>query len=171
MVFLSANSFIHNWNIGKKDQISSQNVSFYLRIQYSRSKKAGRIYRKYRGPPVLTTLQCVLGACLVVRNNRGDRNMDCNAKNNQHKYERDSKARWQLNSLWNRDLKCFQERFIFANFFWFFSQITCLKKFSMMPMQTPRSRPGREGGIEAIFRFEQKKKNFLSQNRMMVQSH
>ncbi len=45
-VFLSANLLIHNWNIGLKGQISSQNVSFYLRIQYLRSKIAGRIYRE-----------------------------------------------------------------------------------------------------------------------------
>ncbi len=34
VVFLSANSLIHIWNIDKKGQISSQNVSFYLRIQF-----------------------------------------------------------------------------------------------------------------------------------------
>jgi hypothetical protein len=36
----------------KMGQISSQNVSFYLRIQYSRSKIAGRNNREYRGIPV-----------------------------------------------------------------------------------------------------------------------
>jgi hypothetical protein len=34
---------IHIRKIGLKGQISSQNVSFYLRIQYSRSKIAGRM--------------------------------------------------------------------------------------------------------------------------------
>ncbi len=36
----------YQYNIVKKGQISSQNVSFYLRIQYLRSKIAGRIYRE-----------------------------------------------------------------------------------------------------------------------------
>ncbi len=40
-VFLSANLLIHIWNI--KGQIYRQYVSFYQRIQYSRSKMAGRI--------------------------------------------------------------------------------------------------------------------------------
>jgi hypothetical protein len=33
-------------NIGLKRQIPSQNVSFYMRIQYPRSKIVGRIYRE-----------------------------------------------------------------------------------------------------------------------------
>jgi hypothetical protein len=45
-VFLSANSLINVSKIGLKCQIPSQNVSFYLRIQYSRSKIVGRIYRE-----------------------------------------------------------------------------------------------------------------------------
>ncbi len=36
----------HIWNIDKKGQISGQNMSFYLRILYSRSKIEGRIYRE-----------------------------------------------------------------------------------------------------------------------------
>jgi len=43
-VFLSADSLIHECKISLKGQISSQNVSFYLRIQYSQSKIVGRIY-------------------------------------------------------------------------------------------------------------------------------
>jgi hypothetical protein len=39
-------SLIHISKIGLKCQISNQNVSFYLRIQYSRSKTAGRVYRE-----------------------------------------------------------------------------------------------------------------------------
>ncbi len=46
---LSTNSLFHNWKISLKGQISSQNVSFYLRIQYSRSKIAGPIYSEKRG--------------------------------------------------------------------------------------------------------------------------
>ncbi len=42
-VFLSVNFLIHIGNIGIKCKISSQNPSFYLQIQYSRSKIAGRI--------------------------------------------------------------------------------------------------------------------------------
>ncbi len=45
-VFLFANSLIHIWDIKKNGHIYSQIVSFYLRIQYSRSKIAGRIYRE-----------------------------------------------------------------------------------------------------------------------------
>jgi hypothetical protein len=44
IVFLSANSLIHISKIGLKYQITHQNVSFYLRIQYLRSKLAERIY-------------------------------------------------------------------------------------------------------------------------------
>jgi hypothetical protein len=43
---LSANSLIHIQNIGLKQQIPRQNVSFYMRIQYSRSKIVERIYHK-----------------------------------------------------------------------------------------------------------------------------
>ncbi len=52
-VFLSANSLFHIWRIGLKCQIYSQNVSFYLRIQYSWYKIAGRIYLEYRGLPFI----------------------------------------------------------------------------------------------------------------------
>jgi len=55
-VFLSADSLFHKCNISLKGQISSQNVSFYVRIQYSRSKIVGRIYREYRGLPLLIVL-------------------------------------------------------------------------------------------------------------------
>ncbi len=34
------------WNIGIQGKISSQYFSFYLQIQYSRSKIAGRIHSK-----------------------------------------------------------------------------------------------------------------------------
>ncbi len=47
-VFLSADSLIHIGNIGlkcQKRQISNQNVSFYLRIQYSRSTYPPQITR------------------------------------------------------------------------------------------------------------------------------
>jgi hypothetical protein len=42
--FLSADLLIHECKISLKGHISSQNVSFYLQIQYSRFKIAGRIY-------------------------------------------------------------------------------------------------------------------------------
>ena len=43
-VLLSANSLLHT---GLKGRIFGQKVSFYLRIQYSRSKIAGRVYHLY----------------------------------------------------------------------------------------------------------------------------
>ncbi len=38
--------FAYSRKIGVKGQISSQNVSFYMGIQYLRFKIAGRIYRE-----------------------------------------------------------------------------------------------------------------------------
>jgi hypothetical protein len=44
--FLSAKSLIHICKIALKGQIASQNVSFYLQIQYSRSKIEAYLYNK-----------------------------------------------------------------------------------------------------------------------------
>ena len=40
-------------------------MSFYIRIQYSRSKIAGHIYRELRGPPVLEIYEFETKAGLI----------------------------------------------------------------------------------------------------------
>ncbi len=52
-VFLFANSLNHLLKIGLKCQIYYRNVSLYLRIQFSRSEIAGRIYLEKRCLPVI----------------------------------------------------------------------------------------------------------------------
>ena len=52
---------LFTFKIGEKLQFSSQNWTFYLQIQDSRSKMTERIYRELRGKPV------IYGLCLRLK--------------------------------------------------------------------------------------------------------